>query len=190
MKQAVFSRYASDFDGCLLIDVTADRVEELYSNFDRNAPFIRRDLDQELVDYLIACAKELSHKSFAIRFTLDHPPDENRLARIRRSVHGYFLYLAELERQKVREMVRRSLILFCIGLAILFVSVWVNKLVGQQRSVVGDVFAEGLTVAAWVSLWEAFATFLIEWFPRRKDILLYHKLADARLVFQPGKAFK
>jgi hypothetical protein len=50
--------------------------------------------------------------------------------------------------------------------------------------VTANVFAEGLTVAAWVSLWEALAVLLIEWFPHRKNIVLYRRLANAELVFR------
>ena len=49
-------RYERTSDGKLIIDVSAARVEDLYSNFDRSAPYVRRDLDEDLADYLIACA--------------------------------------------------------------------------------------------------------------------------------------
>ena len=186
MKRDVLSRYERDSNGAILIDVAAEKVEDLYSDFDRSAPYIRRDLDQELVDYLIDCARELGREPFTISFTLTHPPDDFRLSRIRRSVNNFFLYLAEVERQKVRQMVRRSLVLFCIGVAILFIAVWVNRWLGSERTVVANVFAEGLTVAAWVSLWEALAIFLIEWFPRLRDIKLYRRLATVQPLFRPG----
>lgn len=188
MKRNVLRRYERTVDGSILIDVSAARAEDLYSDFDRSAPYVRRDLDPDLVDYLIACARELGHEPFAIGFTLTDPPDDRKLSRIRRSVNGFFLYLAEVERHKIHQMIRRSAVLFCIGLAILFTSVWVNRALGAERSVVANVFAEGLTVAAWVSLWEALATFLIEWFPLRRDIRLYRRLADARLIFRPDPA--
>jgi len=185
MKKTVLNRYPRDPDGSIVVDVTATRLEDLYSDFDKNAPYIRRELDPSLVDYLIGCARELAREPFVIRFSLTQQPDESRLLRIQRSVNGYFLYLIETEKQKVLEMFRRAAILFGIGLAILFTSVWVNRWLGHERSVVANVFAEGLTVAAWVSLWEALAVFLIEWFPHRKNILLYRRLADARLTFNP-----
>lgn len=178
------SRYERDAEGNIVLDVTATRVEDLYNNFDKSAPYIRRDLDQDLADYLIGCARELNRVPFSIRFTLAHPPDEPRLSRVRRSLNTYFLYLAETEIQKILQMFRRSAILFAIGLGILSTSVWVNRLLGVERSVTANVFAQGLTVAAWVSLWEALAIFLIEWFPHRKNVVLYRRLAHARLVFR------
>lgn len=187
MKKDVLNRYDRDRDGNILIDVAAEKVEELYSDFDRSAPYIRRDLDPELVDYLIGCARELGNESFTISFTLAQPPDEAGLSRIRGSVNNFFLYLAEVEQQKVRQMVHRSLILFCIGIAILSISVWVNRWLGPDRTVVAHVFAEGLIVAAWVSLWEALASFLIDWFPCLRDIKLYKRLAAVQPVFRSGQ---
>jgi hypothetical protein len=178
------NRYERAPDDSIIIDVAAIRAEDLYNDFDKNAPYIRRDLDQDLVDYLIGCVREVGAEPFVIRFTLTHPPDETRLARIRRSVKNYFFYLIETEKQKMLRMFRKSAILLCIGLAILFASVWVNQWLGVERSVIANVFAEGLTVAAWFSLWEALAVFIIEWLPHRKTILLYRRLAQAPLAFK------
>ncbi len=183
MKQRTLNRYEKTSDGHIVIDVAAARIEVLYNDFDKNSPFIRRDLDQDLVDYLIACARELKRESFILRFTLDQAPDEEKQSRIRRSVHAYFMYLVEGEQQLVLQMFRRSGVLFCIGLAILFLAVSVNRSLGVERSVVANVFAEGLTVAAWVSLWESLAVFMIEWFPLRKNKALYRLLADSEIIF-------
>ena len=190
MKKNVLNRYERGADGHILIDVTADRAEDLYSDFDRSAPYIRRDLDPELVDYLIHDARELGRVPFAVQFTLARRPDDEGRSRIRRSVNSFFLYLVEVQRRKVRQLVRRSLVLFCIGLGLLFASVWTNSGINPESAVIATVFAQGLTIAAWVSLWEALATFLIDWLPHLGDITLYRRLANASLRFRavPGTA--
>lgn len=185
MRRTVLNRYARADDGRIVIDVAATRVKDLYNNFDKSAPYIRRDLDQDLCDYLVTCAMELKREPFVVRFTLENRPDDSRQSRIRRSINAYFLYLGEIEQQKVTQMFRKAAILSCVGLAILFLSVSVNQALGSERSVVANVFAQGLTVAAWVSLWESLAILLIEWFPHRKNILLYRRLADAEVIFGP-----
>ncbi len=190
MKRTVLNRYEKTGDGSIVIDVAAPRVEVLYSNFDKSAPFIRRDLDHDLVDYLIESAREIKHESFILRFTLDQSPDDSKQSRIRQSVNEYYLYLAERERQLVLQMLRRSAILFCVGLAILFLAVSVSQALGSERSVVENVMAEGLTVAAWVSLWESLAVFLVEWSPLRRNIVLYRRLAGAELTFRAGTDIK
>ena len=98
MRRDVLGRYERGEDGSTFIDVAAARAEDLYNDFDRTAPYIRRDLDQDLVDYLIDCARELGSRAFVIRFTLGQAPEPDTLSRIRQSVKGFFLYLAEVER--------------------------------------------------------------------------------------------
>ncbi len=186
MKREVLGRYERAEDGRFIIDISAGKAEDLYNDFDRTAPYIRRDLDQDLVAYLIDCARELGSRSFILSFTLAQPPQAEKLSRIRQSVRGFFSYLAEVERRKVRRMFRTSAVLFSVGVAILFIAVGANRLIRVTWPLVGGVFAEGLTVAAWVALWQALATFLIEWFPARKEISMFERLANAGVVFRSG----
>jgi hypothetical protein len=183
MGRSVLNRYERASDGTVVVDVSASRVADLYNDFDKNAPYIRRDLDPDLVDYLISCGRELGTEPFCLRFSLVHPPDEAGMARIRRSVNGYFLYLADSERRKIVQMLHRSAALFCVGLGILFVSVSVNQVLQSSVSVPRHMVAEGLTVAAWVSLWESLAVFLMGWFPHRRNIQIYRRLAQAPVSF-------
>ncbi len=184
MKKDILSRYERNANGDILIDITADRIEDLFNHFDRSAPYILRDLDQDLVNYIIDSAKELDKEPFTIRFTLNSLPDKTELSNIRRSIHSFFISLVEAEKNKFSQMIRKSFILFCLGIGILFISIWFNQKLGSDRSVITDVFAEGLTVAAWVSLWEALATFLIKWFPHRTNINLYQHLATIEPIFR------
>jgi hypothetical protein len=184
LRRDLLSRYDRDGKGNIIIDVAARRIEDLYNDFDKSAPYIRRDLDQDLADYLIGCARELGRVPFTIRFTLDNPPNEPKLSRVRRSLNTFFLYLSETEKQEILQMFRRSAILFAIGLGILFASLSLNRLLGPERSVTANVFAEGLTIAAWVSLWEALAISLVEWFPHHKNVALYRRMAHTQLFFR------
>ncbi len=184
MKQGVLGRYERDDDGNIIVDVAAARVEDLYNNFDKSVPYVRRDLDQDFADYLAAGARDIGSLPFVIRLTLAHPPDEPKSSRIQRSLNTYFLYLAEIEIEKILQMFRRATIFLAIGISILFLSVWLNEFLGTERTVTENVFAQGLTVAAWVSLWEALAVLLVEWFPHRKNVALYRRVADAKLVLR------
>jgi hypothetical protein len=183
MNKTTEERYERDADGNFCIDVAADRAEDLYNNFDRNAPFIRRDLDQNLVDYLIESAGELNPQPFFIRFSFTQPHDNETIERIQRSINTFFLYMMSRKQQALRKMMYRSGVFLILGLVILLFTV-LTRSPGNDRSVIANVFAEGLNIAAWVSLWEALATFLIDWFPYRSQIRLFRKLAQTRLVFR------
>ena len=179
MKRRILSRYACTDAGEVIIDVAASRIQDLYEDFDKTAPFLKKDLDQDLADYLADCAREIGRTPFAIRITLGALPDDATVERVRSSIHNYFLYLQELERRKVGKMARTSLVLLLIGIGVLALAVSVNQGLVESSGVMAHVFAEGLTVAAWVSLWEALATFLIQWAPVRNKIRLFKRLAEA-----------
>ncbi|MDA3799895.1 MAG: hypothetical protein PF692_12530 [Kiritimatiellae bacterium] len=183
MKKTVLNRYEKTKDGDIVIDITAPRAEDLYNDFDKSAPYIRRDLDSDFVDYLIECARELKREPFILRLTIEQPPNDDKQSRIRRSMNSYFMYLAESKHHQVMLMFRRSAILFSIGLAVLFISVS-NFDFMSIESVVANMISEGITVVAWVALWEAFAVFLIEWFPLRRKIALYRRIANAKVTFR------
>ena len=177
MKNEVLALYERKADGTYIIDISAGNLDELYSHLDRSAIYTKRDLNQNLVEYLTDCAKDLGSLPYLIRLSIEKVPDDSGVARIQHSFNKYFSYLAEKERQKIRVMIHKSSILLTAGVAILFVSVWFNQWLGVERSVVANVFAQGLTIAAWISLWESLATLLLEWLPYRKEMVLYRRLA-------------
>ena len=183
MKKEIFERYAHSDDGEIIIDISTEKVEDLYNDFDKYAPYVKKELDQNLVDYIIASVKEIGDAPFIIRLRLTAPLEPALESRLQSSISSYFIYLKELEIDELKSMVRRSFYLFLIGLAFITASVWVNTLYQDDMSVLQKVFAEGLTVAGWVSFWEALSTFLIDWMPYRNKIRMYERIAASSLHF-------
>jgi hypothetical protein len=187
MKKNFLKRYERDAENNILIDVSVARAEELYNDFDRCAPHIRRDLDQDFVEYLIECTQEIGSEPFIIRISFSDPNSANHLQRIQKSLHSFFLYLCAKEKQNQLEMLRNSAVLGSIGLILLFSSAWINRLLHTNHSLPNDVLIEGVTVAAWVALWEAVALVLIGWVPIRRKIKLYQRLARATIILNPTR---
>jgi hypothetical protein len=131
------------------VDIAAARVEELYNNYDRSAPCVKKDLKPDLVDYIVDCVRELSDGQFAPQVSLDTVVGDEQVARLKISINKYFLDLKDLEVRELKRMFRTSLILLVIGVSIITLSVWLNQFTEQHDAVVSRVFAEGLTVAAW-----------------------------------------
>lgn len=184
MEKDILERYARSSDGGVIIDIAAKRIEDLYNDYDKSAPYLKKDLEQELADYLVDSVREVGKEKFTIQFSIAGAVATTPMSRVKMSIHNYFSYLKELERRELKRMFRTSLILFVIGIAILTLSVWVNRIFEVDATVVSRVFAEGLTVAAWVSLWESLATFLINWAPHRRKIRLYERIAGAPVLFR------
>ncbi len=183
MTKEIFDRYAHSDNGDIIIDISAEKVEDLYNDFDKYAPYVKKELDQDLVDYIIDSVREIGDAPFMIRFRLSSPLESELTSRLQSSVSSYFRYLKELEVDELKSMARKSLYLFLIGLAFITASVWVNTLYTENMTVLQRVFAEGLTVAGWVSFWEATATFLINWMPHRNKIKMYERISKTSLHF-------
>lgn len=183
MNQSILDRYSRTEDNNLVIDITTEKVEDLYDNFDRNAPYIKKDLDADLTDYLVNAVREIGQENFVIRFRFTASPDPDLIARVSTSIRNYFQYMQELENQDIARMMRKSTIFLLTGIAILILSIVINGEFAQQSSVIFQVVSQGLTIAAWVSLWEALANFLIHWTPHQRLKKIYARIADAPLLF-------
>jgi hypothetical protein len=66
----IFSRYESHSTRRLAIDVSVGRIEELFEDFDSAASYVKKDLDQDFVDYLIESVREIGSYDFVIRINL------------------------------------------------------------------------------------------------------------------------
>lgn len=184
MKKMILGRYELTDDDQVIIDVSIRTVEDLYNNFDRTAPYMKKDLDQEFVDYIIDCVREIGVNDFVIRVTLSRKPDELIMERVRRSIDTFFHYLQEIEHRKLDVMFKRSFKLFGIGLALLALAIAATRHFSSGEGVLAEVFAQGLTIAAWVSLWEAIANLFVEWHPHTKNIRLYERVTKAPVIFR------
>ncbi len=184
MKKTVIDRYELTDKREAVIDVSVPSVERLYHDFDKTAPYHRKELDVEFVDYIIDCVREIGPHPFIIRISLETLPDDGLRDRVRKSINGYYLYLKEIERRSMHRMFRRFGILFMVGLVLLVLAIIATRGLSSQKGVMAEVFAQGLTIAAWISLWESIAGILLEWRPRIEHIKLYNRIIEATVVFR------
>lgn len=183
-RKTIIDRYERSEQGKLFFDVWVPGPGHLYSNFDRTVPYLKKDLEQEFVDHLTDSAREVRNHSFIIRLSMPQMPEEHVQERIRRSIKTYYAYLSELEMRAIKAMFRRSLSLFLIGLVLLILAIAASRRVELSGGVVAEVFAQGLTIAAWVSLWEAIANLLLEWHPHSVNIRLHNRITNAPVHFR------
>jgi hypothetical protein len=186
MKKNILERYDRSDDGYVAIDVYASKVEELYEDFDKQAPYHRKDLDEELVAYLLDCVREIGRVDFIIRITLDAIPSAELQERIRTSLKKFFVYQRELELATMRRLLRKSLLFFLAGIILLFLSLWLPTAISpdSRRLVSRRVLDEGVTIAAWVSIWESLSNLMFNYRPARQKIRLNSRIADAEVRFQ------
>lgn len=184
MKQTIIDRYEIAEDKKVVIDVSIKSVEHLYHNFDKTAPYYRKELDESFVDYLTECVQEIGKYPFVVRISLGKMPNATLMDRVRRSVNSYYIYLKEIEIRAMKRMLRRFVFLFVVGLVLLVLAILANRRLALHGGVVAEVFEQGLTIAAWVSLWEALVNIFLEWRPHRENIRLYNKIINTQIIFR------
>ena len=112
MQKYILDRYSRGSDGRLIIEIAADRVEDLYNDYQKTAPFMKKDLEQGLVDYIVDCVSEIGKEEFMLQFSITGTMDSEKISRVKMSIREYFNYLKELELREMNRMSRTSLILF------------------------------------------------------------------------------
>jgi len=187
VKQDIFSRYESHSEKRLAIDVSVGRIEELFEDFDSAASYVKKDLDQDFVDYLIDSVREIGRYDFVIRINLPMPVQERHRKRVRKSIKSYFRYLELLERGKLKKMLWKSFLLFCLGMFLLTISLSLGGNMAYVSGMLREVMVEGLTVAAWVSLWSAFGGLIFELASIVGNIRIYRRIASREVVFKTSK---
>lgn len=184
MKQHISSRYESYSSTQLAIDVSVGRIEELFEDFDSAASYVKKDLDQDFVEYLIDSVKEIRKHDFIIRINLPHHVQDKYYDRLRKSIKNYFSYLELLERRKLKKMLLRSSLLFGLGMSLLAISMLLHGNVQHLKGVMQSLMSEGLTVAAWVSLWSASANLIFELPGIFTDIKMFRRIGSREVIFK------
>jgi len=185
VKKQILDRYEKSSDGSLIIDVAARRVEELYENYDKRAPYHRKDFDEDLVAYLCGCVREIGSSDFVLRFSFEQQPSGELTETVRSGMHAFFMYKVELEYTALKKMLRTSFLLLLTGIVILAFSLWVSRVLvfSGSDSFLNRFFAEGLTIVAWVSIWEGLVTFLMNLPSHLVHIRLFQRIASAPVLF-------
>jgi hypothetical protein len=187
LKEDIFSRYECHFGKCLAIDVSVGRIDELFEDFDSAASYVKKDLDQDFVDYLIESVREIGGYDFVIRINLPALVQERQRKRVRRSIKSYFRYLELLEKRKLKKLLWKSFLLFCLGMFLLTISMILKEKMGQSPGMVHELLTEGLTVAAWVSLWSVFTGLIFQIADITGNRRIFRRIAGCEVVFKTRK---
>jgi hypothetical protein len=182
----ILDRYNRQTDGAIIIDVAVRSINDLYNFFDRKTSYSKRDLDEDFVDYLIDCQKEIRQQSFVIRITIENPVDQIGETRIQTSINNYFHYLRDIEIQNLKRLMSKSGAMLVIGLGLIIVNVMLPLSEFFPKGMIGSVLSEGLIIAAWVSLWEVFANIFMKWLPYQQRLRIFTRISKAAVHFVSG----
>lgn len=175
------NRYEFTRDGKAIIDISVESIGDLFNSFDKKATFTKRELDQDFVDYIVDCVKEIGSHAFIIRVTIDKEYNMLQENILRKAVANHFSYLYQIERQNLRKEVLKFFALLILGIGLMgWVSV--SKLPDTPEiELWKKVFQEGVIIAAWVAFWEATTTFIFGWGPYYFRGSIHNSIVEAEL---------
>ena len=180
MEQGLLeNRYEFTKDGKAIIDISVESMNDLFNSFDKKATFIKRELDQDFVDYIIDSVKEVGDSEFLIRVSIDQEYNMLQENILRKAVANYFSYLYQIENRNLRKEMRKFSLLGLLGV-VLFTMVYLYKLPDTPEiELWKKIFQEGVVVAAWVAIWEAVTSLIFGWNPYYLKRGIYERIATA-----------
>ena len=160
------SRYRIE-KGRSCIDLKVRQSQQLFDNLDP-APFRERDLDADVVEYVMAAALEIPRKRPVAVVVMISDEPEPRLAPdvIAEAVRCHFRYEGEQVERRLREHVRRSQMILGVGLTVLVAFLILAEFAlslpaGHAR----EILREGFVITGWVALWRPLELLLYDWWP-------------------------
>ena len=165
-------------DGAHCIDVRLATLEQLFDNRDP-APFRERDLDPDLIEYLLAAAEDvMPHGPFRVVFWFTAMPSID----VAHAVRAHWEYeLARLDRRRLRQR-RTGQISLLIGATLLVVLLSLAQLAGGVAPL-----REGLMILSWVVMWRPVEALIYDWLPVRRERRLMVHLLEAAIDVRAGK---
>lgn len=157
-------------------------IMQLFNSLDPS-PFRERDLDPHTEEFVVGWARELPHGApFAI--LVEMPAEEAakpEAVGLGEAFANYFHNRAEAADRDLRELFRVGWRSLMIGLVVLIVCLVSSQIVGQLvgKTVLARVLEESLIIVGWVANWRPIEIYLYDWWPMRRRIQLYRRIAAA-----------
>ena len=186
-KDILHDRYDFTEDDKAIIDISLESINDLFNSFDKKTSFYKRELDQDFEDYLLASVRELEGHNFIIRLEIENNYDKITEEPIRNAIKTHFRFLYWKERKKITKVFMKFTLLSILGIALMaFYHQHTNFLVNfNSIPMYSKLFIEGINIAGWVALWEAFACLIFDFIPIVRNRKIYEKISKAGI--QIGK---
>lgn len=164
-----------------VIEVHLKTAEQLYNSLDPS-PFHERDLDEKAERFIVGLAREAGDKvSVQLVVTLpDAKLQGEAERRIPEAIHNHFGYRALQAQQDLHELLRigrRSLAIGMVILVLCFGAIRYLSLKVDQTAII-RLIEESLLILGWVANWRPLEIFLYDWWPIRRQIVLFRRLAE------------
>lgn len=180
-----------DVAGERVVEVRVREVAQLFNSLDP-VPFHDRDLDPDAEEFIVDYAREIG-AGLPYRIVVHLPAAEAKVAETRHldtALGNFFAYRARQAELKLRQLFRNGRRHLAVGVVILVVCLVASQYVGRllDERPWGKVVEESLIILGWVANWRPIEIFLYDWWPLRRDVLLFRGLAAASVEIKQTPA--
>ncbi len=169
--------------GKFILDVQLEDYRDAYSEWDFS-PFINRDLDEDLMEYLLQCSFEIPLKyEIVIKFyILNQTVNESREKRSITGIYNFFQYQIRRLNFQRNGILKRIISFALLGSVLLMSGAYFGDHI--ERSLITGVLVEGLFIGGWVMLWEMFSAWLFDIKDVRYKKKHFQRLLDAEIQYR------
>ena len=162
-----------------VIRVRIRDLRQLYDSLDPS-PFVERDLDDKLAEYVESCASEIPrHLPLRLVVHLTEPLlPASQHPLVQESVRNHFDHQARIIRLRFRRMMRIGRRALLIGLAVLSLCFVLSEELQSLERPIFQVLGEGLIIGGWVAMWRPMELLLYDWWPVRRELKDCERLRD------------
>ncbi|BAU64601.1 hypothetical protein STA3757_19730 [Stanieria sp. NIES-3757] len=182
------SSYYKNEGKTYLVEVKLSSISQLFNSFDPS-PFIEKDLDDEVENYIVQSLREFSINT-PLKLIFYLPPEKQDEAKqiLPEAIHHYFDYRKQNSEKELRTILRQGRTSLIVGLVFLFACISTTELVNWLASgPLTHIFQEGLVIIGWVAMWRPVEIFLYDWWSIKNNQKLYEKLSQMRIEIKPNQ---
>ena len=164
------------------IAIRVRTIGQLFNSFDPS-PFHEKDLDNDAEDYIVSWARELAADE-PISIVVHLPSQEASSPEaegLPEAMANYFENRARRLEQELRELFRIGWRSLAIGTTVLVLCLAASQLVGRlmPNPTTARIVEESFILVGWVANWRPIEIYLYDWWPVRRRLRLYRRIAKA-----------
>ncbi len=165
------------------IDIHLDFYRDVYSEWDYS-PLSNRDLDEDLLEYLMSCSYEIPLKNkLLINFYL--PSDIKEESREKKSIVGinnYFSYRIRKTHVERFRMIKNTMVYLFVGIVLLLAAYMFQNIITNNFLL--HILPEGLLIGAWVLIWEIFSIWFFQISKLGYDLKHYKRIKESTIIYK------
>jgi hypothetical protein len=175
-------------NGKVLLELTLSNVMQIFNSLDPS-PFHEKDLDDDAEEYITDMVEDfpLADPLVLVIYLPSEVCRTEAATTLESAIHHHFTYKAAAAQRNLRQLMLRGRVTLAIGIGFVFLIGAISTLLTRfGHSAPISWIANGLLIVSWVAMWEPVNIFLYGWWPVRRKMKVYEKIAGMEVRVEPS----